>query len=283
MCYYNTQKLKANEFIRLLQVEKTASAFDFLNRSLVVGFDYGPKAVLKPVPGQLDFDIVEMEWGFIPPYVKNEASLWKLRMGYKDESGNLHPPITTLNAVGETLLQPNKMFRAAALNRRCLILSTGFYEWRHIHGINKRTGEPKKTAEKYPYFVHVKDRSYFFLAGIWQAWTDKETGVYKESCAVITTAANALMQQVHNSKKRMPVILNEEQAFAWMFEPLTEAAIQQLATTQYPAENMEAWSVKKDFLQSACPADPFVYPELPPLNHAALTGKSPTQGALFNF
>src|SRR5438093_4890913 len=129
MCYYNGQKVTRAEFIRLKQLEKTVAHYNFLNRDLQVGFDYSMNAVLRRVPGKEDFDIVQMEWGFIPdpdrwPFVETSSQLLNMRNGYKDATGKFHPPITTLNAVAEELLLSNKIYREAALKRRCLVLST---------------------------------------------------------------------------------------------------------------------------------------------------------------
>jgi putative SOS response-associated peptidase YedK len=281
MCYYNGQKVAKSELIRLRNLEKLVANYDFLNSELLIGFDYNVKAVLRPVEGQEDFDIVKMEWGFIPSYLKTREDVFRMRNGYKDETGKFRPGIITLNAVCEELLEPRKIYRNAALKRRCLILSTGFYEWRHIHRINKRTGQPNKTAEKYPYFISIKNRNSFFMAGIWQPWTDKETGEQVDSCAVITTKANGLMEQIHNSKKRMPTILNEDLAWEWMFGNPDEKRILEIAATQYPAEEMQAWTIKKDFLHSLCPADPFVYPELPPLEGEGGSAPVVEQASLF--
>ncbi len=168
MCYYNGQKVSRTEYIRLKQLEKAIAHYDFLSRDLQVGFDYSLNAVLKAKVGTEDFDIVQMEWGFIPPYLKTREEVLKMRHGYKDSAGKFHPPITTLNAVCEEMLQPGKIYREAALKRRCLVLSTGFFEWRHIYRLNKRTGQPNKTPEKYPYYISLKDREYFYIAGIWQ-------------------------------------------------------------------------------------------------------------------
>ena len=93
-----------------------------------------------------------MEWGFIPSYLSTREDVKKMRSGYKEANGKYHPPLTTLNAKGEELLlidpvtKKPKMYRKAALERRCLVLSTGFYEWRHVYPKNKRTGESLKTA-----------------------------------------------------------------------------------------------------------------------------------------
>ncbi len=234
MCYYNGQRVTRAEFIRLKQLEKAVAKYDFLNRELQIGFDYSLNAVLKPVSGKEDFDIVQMEWGFIPSYLKTREDVDKMRHGYKDSTGKFRPPITTLNAVSEEMLAPGKIYRDAGLNRRCLVLSSGFYEWRHVFPLNKRTGQPLKTANKYPYFITLKDKEYFFMAGIWQPWTDKATGEYVESFAIVTTAANKLMEQVHNSKKRMPTILNDDLAYEWLFGSLNEERITEIAKNQFP-------------------------------------------------
>ena len=103
------------------------------------------------------------------------------------------------------------------------------------------------------------------MAGIWQPWTDKSTGEYIESFAIVTTRANKLMEQVHNTKKRMPVILNDDLAFEWMFGDLGEDRILEIAATQYPAEEMQACTISKDFREALEPAKPFVFEDVPAL------------------
>jgi putative SOS response-associated peptidase YedK len=143
------------------------------------------------------------------------------------------------------------MFRNAALNRRCLLLSSCFYEWRWYRGV------------AYPYFVRVKDKDLFYLAGIWQPWTDKETGEKMTTFALVTTKANALIAKVHNKKERMPVVLTEDLQQEWMQKDLEEKRIQQIATFQYPAEEIEAWTIRKDFRERTDPQQYFHYKKLP--------------------
>lgn len=266
MCYYNGQKVTRAEYIRLKQLEKLVAKYDFLDTPLQTGFDYSLNAILKPVAGESDFDIVQMEWGFIPSYLNTREDVQKMRFGYKDANGNFKPPFTTLNAVSEEMLAPGKIYREAALHRRCLVLSSGFFEWRHIYPLNKRTGQPLKTANKYPYHITVKDREYFFMAGIWQPWTDKVTGEHVETFAIVTTAANSLMEQIHNSRKRMPTILTEDLAYEWIFGNLDEKRIKEIGQYQFPAEQMEVYTIAKDFREALEPTMPFEYKELPALS-----------------
>lgn len=264
MCYYNGQKVTRVEYIRLKQLEKAIAQYDFLNRDLQIGFDYSDNAVLKKKENEEDFDIVEMEWGFLPFYWKTREEVFKFRNGFKDSTGKWTQYIT-LNAMAEELLRPGKMYREAALKRRCLVLSSGFFEWRHVFPANKRTGLPVKTAVKYPYHISIPGRPYFYMAGIWQPWKDENTGEYVETFGVVTTVANKLMEQVHNNKKRMPTILNEDQAYEWLFGNLSEERITELAKTQYPANEMQACSIAKDFKDALEPAKEFMYEDLPAL------------------
>lgn len=269
MCYYNGQKVTHAEFIRLKSLEKAVVQYDFLDRDLHDGFAYGNIAVLKPMEGKEDFDLVQMEWGFVPDSwfgkpLDTRAKVDQWRRGYKDAKGKFIPGITTLNAISEEMLLPNKIYRESALTRRCLILSTGFYEWRHFYPLNKRTGEPVKTAIKIPHHIRVKDQPYFFMAGIYKPWTDKETGETIDTVSICTTAAPAghIMAKIHNSKMRMPTILNEEFAWEWLFGDLSEDRITKIGGTQFPSEMMDAWTVAKDFKMAANPLEKVGWREL---------------------
>jgi putative SOS response-associated peptidase YedK len=248
MCYYNGQKVTHEEFIRLKTLEKLVSKYDFLNRDLHDGFAYGPIAVLKPDTDKKDFEIVQMEWGFIPPYWKTREEVQKFRGGFKDGSGKWVQYLT-LNATSEEMLLPRKMYRDAALKRRCLIISSGFYEWRHVFPKNKRTGLPVKTPVRIPHYITVKDQPYFFMAGIWQPWEDQVTHEKVETVSIVTTAApeGHIMAKIHNSKMRMPTILNEDLAWEWMFGDLSEERITEIGKTQFPSEQMTAYTIAKDF------------------------------------
>jgi putative SOS response-associated peptidase YedK len=156
------------------------------------------------------------------------------------------------------------MYSDASLKRRCLVLSTGFYEWRHVFPIGKK-GQLLKTAVKYPYHIELKNNPYFYIAGIWQNWTDKDTGENIDAFALITTKANSLMEQVHNSKKRQPTILTEDLAYEWIFGGLSEQRITEIATYQIPAEEMQACTIRRDFKEALDPTEAFTYEDLPAL------------------
>jgi putative SOS response-associated peptidase YedK len=271
MCYYNGQKVTKEEFIRLKQLEKAVAKYDFLNRAVVNGFDFGITAVLKPIEGKQDFDIIPMEWGFIPdplvwPYWETREQVNIGRVPHRDPRGNFVDGLNFLNAVSEEILQPRKVYRNAALTRPCLLLSSGYYEWRHVFPINKRTGEPRKTAEKYPYRIYLKDREYFYMAGIWQEWTDADTGETVETTSMLTTAGNEVASAIHNSKKRQPTVLTDDLAYEWLFGDRNEKRIGEIARYQLPYQEMQYYTLAKDFLNSVEPLKPFYYKDLAPLD-----------------
>ena len=104
-------------------------------------------------------------------------------------------------------------FRNAIWQRRCLVPADGFYEWREVDG------------KKYPYYIYLKSKEVFSFAGIWEEWIDHSTGEVWRTFSILTTEANALMAQIHNTKKRMPVILSREGETEWLRTGLSREEI----------------------------------------------------------
>ena len=73
------------------------------------------------------------------------------------------------------------------------------------------------------------------------------------------------MEQIHNKKKRMPTILNEEQAGEWISDGLSEERIIKLATYQIPSDKIEFYTLPKDFKTALDPTERFDYSNLPEL------------------
>lgn len=263
MCNYNGIRVSRSEFIRLKELEIEVEKYNLM-RPVQNGFVYQDWPVIRP-SSECRYEMVMMEWGFLPLYLKNREAVKRFRNGYKNEAtGKWVPGFTTLNAVGEELLTPGKMYRDAALNRRCLFLSSGFFEWQHFQEIGK-SGKLLKTPGKYPYRISVKDKPYFFIAGVWQHWTDKDTSETVPTAALCTTFANGLMRQIHNSKLRMPTILSEDLAAEWISEGLSEERITEIATYQISSKEMHAYQLEKDFMKSDDPLKETTYSHIPEL------------------
>jgi putative SOS response-associated peptidase YedK len=129
-------------------------------------------------------------WGLIPFWVKNSDSAKDIRM-------------KTFNAKSESLAE-KPSFRNSLNMKRCLVLANGFYEW-HTDG-----------NRKIPYFIGLKDQVAFALAGLYDQWTNPETSEKINTFTVITTRANPMLEEIHNLKKRMPVILTPGTEQNWL-------------------------------------------------------------------
>ncbi|CAA9891579.1 putative SOS response-associated peptidase YoqW [Candidatus Methylobacter favarea] len=150
-------------------------------------------------------------WGLIPHWAKDA------RIGYK-----------MINARAETVAE-KPAFRTAFRHRRCLIPADGFYEWQAVAG----------SKVKQPWFMALKDREPMALAGLWEKWHSPE-GEDLASCSIIVTAANEIMQPIHD---RMPVILAPEVWDAWLETDAKDAQALQDLLKPYPAGDMAAWPV----------------------------------------
>lgn len=102
----------------------------------------------------------------------------------------------TLNARIETL--DSKPSFKNITNNRCLIIVNGFYEWQQVN------------SSKIKYEIGFNN-AIFTLAGLYDHFGDCRT------YTVVTTEAQGIMREIHNTKLRMPVALleNEEQE-AWL-------------------------------------------------------------------
>ena len=259
MCFYNGIDISRAQHVKLNKMEKQFSDFNLnLHQPMASGFDYPLWPVVKPIDNGEDFVIEMMHWEFIPSYVRTSEALLHFRKGgINPKTGRKDIPHNTLNAIGEEVL--NKVtYKDAALHRRCLVLSSGFYEWRHF-----TPSGGKDTA--YPYYIELKDQEFFFMAGIFNPWVDQSSGETINSFAILTTAANPLMEKIHNKKKRMPVVLTEEKASHWIRADLSADEISALATFQIDDASMKAHTVRKDFRQLEEPRESFEYPDLPTL------------------
>jgi putative SOS response-associated peptidase YedK len=129
--------------------------------------------------------LAQMRWGLVPSWWQKTIKDIKL---------------ATFNARAETVTT-KPFFRQAWKRNRCLIPTSGYYEWQTIG------------KEKQPWYFTRRDREVVTTAGLWDEWTDIETGEVLRSCTMIITEPNAMVAEVHD---RMPVILEPDQFDAWL-------------------------------------------------------------------
>lgn len=253
MCNFMGVRVSKVVYIRLKQIEKEIGTLAAMKELELMkdGFLYSNSLIIRKQEKVDDIEVVSAHWEFIPVWIKT----------MEDVKAARKQGIPWLNARSETVLG-SKMFGNAIRKRRCLVLATHFFEWRHY----KPEGEKKPIT--FPYTIGVNYSEYFYLAGLWQSWNDRETGETQDTFAIITTQANELMSQVHNTKKRMPTILPPDLAYEWIMEDLSEQRIQELASYQLPSEEMYAYTIPKDFKTLEEPCVPYEYSELPDLDIA---------------
>lgn len=154
-------------------------------------------------------ELALMRWGLIPRWAKQADGNYLM-----------------INARAETVAE-KPAFRGPVRNRRCLIPADGYYEWKSMEG------------RKQPFYFSMKDGEPFCFAGLWERWQPAD-GEPIESCAIITTAANALGAEIH---PRMPVILAADNYERWLDPRVTEAEKVLPMLAPYPPEFMTVYPV----------------------------------------
>ena len=51
---------------------------------------------------------------------------------------------------------------------------------------------------------------------MYDQWIDKQTGEIVNSCSIVTTEAKGIMREIHNSKMRMPLVIENNQMDDWL-------------------------------------------------------------------
>ncbi len=129
-------------------------------------------------------ELMPMRWGLIPSWWKKKA--------------NEIP--ATFNARAETVAT-KPMFRSSFRKKRCLIPVSGYYEWM------------KMPDGKQPFYFTAANSEVLTIAGLWDEWSDIESGRPIKSCTMIVTDANEFARKVHD---RMPVFLAPDEFQSWL-------------------------------------------------------------------
>ena len=103
-----------------------------------------------------------------------------------------------INARSETA-EERPMFQEPLLTSRCVVPTTGFYEW---------------NTAKEKFLFQYADSTVVYLAGLWEIFEGQRR------YTILTTSPNQAVRAVHN---RMPVLLSKEQVRPWLMD--TSAAL----------------------------------------------------------
>jgi putative SOS response-associated peptidase YedK len=153
-----------------------------------------------------------VRWGLIPSWAKSP----------EDFNANL------FNARSETVAE-KPAFKGALKVRRCLIPTSGFYEWQRLE------------TSKQPYFFHHTESDPFAFAGLWERW-EGFGGRSLETCTILTTEANSLIRPIHD---RMPVILKAEDYDEWLDADIRQAEDLEHLLQPLPDKFLRAYPVSR--------------------------------------
>lgn len=151
----------------------------------------------------------ELRWGLIPFWARDK------KIGFQ-----------MINARAETLTE-KPTFKHPFKRQRCLVVADSFYEWK------------KENGNKTPMRVRLKSGKLFSFAGLWSRWTSTD-GDEINSCTIITTRPNELMENIHD---RMPVILRPEDEETWLNTSIQEPDLLHHFLEPYDADQMEVYEV----------------------------------------
>jgi putative SOS response-associated peptidase YedK len=180
---------------------------------LTARYNIAPGQMNPVITSHSPNEISRMFWGLIPFWAKEDKQKF-----------------STINARAETAAR-SPAYREPFRRRRCIVPATGFYE------------PDKVNFAKTPFpwhFFQFKDQRMFGIAGLYDIWTDKETGKEIRSYTIITTEPNELVGQFHD---RMPVILQREDEAEWLNPDMVEPERIQAFLKPFPAGDLEEWRV----------------------------------------
>ena len=164
---------------------------------------------VRATPSGSGREIALLRWGLIPSWSKDPAA------------GN-----RLINARAETARE-KPSFRNAFRRHRCLIPTSGFYEWQ------------RQERGKQPYFIRMRNGHPFAFAGLWDRWESPDE-VAVETCTILTTAANDVLAPIHD---RMPAIVAPREYDRWLDPSLKDPDALAPLLVPFPPEAMLAFPV----------------------------------------
>jgi putative SOS response-associated peptidase YedK len=206
MCGRYTLYHEARELDRLFEV----AIAELLDRPR---FNIAPTQELpivrQPLEGEREAALAR--WGLLPFWVKDPKA-FKANLFNARAEGAADKP----------------SFREPFKRRRCLVPTSGFYEWK------------KSDGAKVPHFIRLRDGAPFAFAGLYDRWERGNAVI--ESFTILTTRPNDLMAALHD---RMPVILAPTAYDRWLDPGLHDLADLEDLLQPFPSDEMEAYPVSR--------------------------------------
>lgn len=190
------------------------------NPNISIG-DFAP-VITNDAPDQLQL----FQFGMTPFWAKKPSYLFNAR------SEGDHNKEDDPHYKGTMGIISKPAFRQSIRQKRCLVIADAFIEG------------SKKDKLNHPYLIYMRGgQRPFALAGLWDTWTNKDTGEEICSFSIITTVANPLLQEIGHH--RSPVILSQEHEQEWLDKETPLAEVTSLLRP-YPAEELNAYPISPE-------------------------------------
>ncbi len=177
--------------------------------NLAPRWNIAPGTMIDTITGDEDRSMTPAHWGLVNP----------------------KSPRPLINARGETMLE-KPTFADAARHRRCVVVATGWYEWK---------------APRQPYYIRRRDGAPMAMAGLYRLNADHQPA--ERSAVIVTRSAVAGLGEVHH---RAPLLLGPESLNRWLDPSCPEAVIEAMVLPEdggdlewYPV-SAEVGSVRAD-------------------------------------
>ena len=193
MCFHSKQTKSAQEVENRFnaKIERTELFQSIEDNN---GFNFPKNPIITNEKPNI---IQHYNWGLIPSWAIDD-DIKKLTLNARIETINEKPSFKN------------------SINKRCLVIANGFYEWQWLDS---------KGKNKIKYEIGIGNDELFAFAGLYSQWINTITGEIKDTYTIVTTQANELMAEIHNTKKRMPIILKPEDEEKWLnLKPINEFA-----------------------------------------------------------
>lgn len=198
------------------------------------------------------YKLKSFEWGVIADYMNTPEKIKQSRQWM-------------CNAQSEKIMNDKRSYWYRIRKQRCLVPVTGFYEHREIKG----------WKNKVPYFITLKEREIFCIAGLYHysPIPDPETGEAIGTFTLITRPANSIMKQIHNGGSnafRMPLLLTPELEQKWLLPDLSDDEMYEIMNFEMPSDQIAYRTVFTIRSQKPRPDNKektefYEWPHLPPI------------------
>jgi len=220
MCYSTALRKKREEIEFKLNNIRPAS--------FEIDFEYAPYFHLNGFTHD-NLQIIKMDeqdkiypasWGLVPNQLNMDIDAFRKEYN-------------TLNAKSEKVFN-SRTYSQSAREGRCLILADGFFEPHHQNGV------------AIPHFCYQPTKEHpegdlFLFAGL---YTELDDQLF--SATILTVDANPFFSEVHNKKKRMPLVLNTDFVEDWLDDGTNEQQLNELMAFGFTKEEFKAHPVSRD-------------------------------------